>query len=83
MESYIRDELPDLVAKHFPLDMSRQGIFGHSMGGHGAITLALKNPQRYALGLRLRADHPAFDGGLVAPGLREVSRSGRGDLARL
>jgi S-formylglutathione hydrolase len=48
MESYIRDELPALVSQHFPLDMGRQGIFGHSMGGHGAITLALKNPQRYA-----------------------------------
>ncbi len=48
MESYLRDELPGLVAQHFPLDMGRQGIFGHSMGGHGAITLALKNPQRYA-----------------------------------
>jgi len=47
MESYIRDELPALVSEHFPLDMGRQGIFGHSMGGHGAITLALKNPQRY------------------------------------
>jgi S-formylglutathione hydrolase len=47
MESYIRDELPDLVSQAFALDMGRQGIFGHSMGGHGAITLALKNPQRY------------------------------------
>ncbi len=47
MESYIRDELPSLVSEHFPLDMGRQGIFGHSMGGHGAITLALKNPHRY------------------------------------
>jgi S-formylglutathione hydrolase len=47
MESYVRDELPALVSQHFPLDMGRQGIFGHSMGGHGAITLALKNPQRY------------------------------------
>ncbi len=47
MESYIRDELPALVSQHFPLDMGRQGIFGHSMGGHGAITLALKNPHRY------------------------------------
>lgn len=47
MESYVRDELPALVAEHFPLDMERQGIFGHSMGGHGAITLALKNPGRY------------------------------------
>lgn len=47
MESYVLHELPELVAQHLPLDMSRQGIFGHSMGGHGAITLALKNPERY------------------------------------
>ncbi len=48
MESYITGELPKLVAQHFPTDMERQGIFGHSMGGHGALTLALKNPGRYS-----------------------------------
>ena len=48
MESYVAKELTDLVARQFPLDMTRQGIFGHSMGGHGAITLALKDPQRFA-----------------------------------
>lgn len=47
MASYILDELPELVAKELPLDMARQSIFGHSMGGHGAITLALKHPERY------------------------------------
>jgi len=47
MESYIRDELAALVGQNFAIDKERQGIFGHSMGGHGAITLALKNPQRY------------------------------------
>ena len=47
MASYVRDELPALVAAQFPVDMSRQGIFGHSMGGHGALTLALNNPGRY------------------------------------
>lgn len=44
MASYIMDELPKLIEAHFPADMSRQGVFGHSMGGHGALTLALKNP---------------------------------------
>ena len=48
MASYILDELPALVADHFPIDASRQGICGHSMGGHGALTLALKNPGRFA-----------------------------------
>jgi S-formylglutathione hydrolase len=47
MESYILDELTEIVAHNFPVDMTRQGIFGHSMGGHGAITLALKNPERF------------------------------------
>jgi S-formylglutathione hydrolase len=47
MASYITDELPRLVAENFPVDMARQSIFGHSMGGHGAITLALNNPGRY------------------------------------
>ncbi|MGU3574280.1 S-formylglutathione hydrolase [Brucellaceae bacterium C25G] len=44
MERYITQELPQLVAQNFPLDLTRQSIFGHSMGGHGAITIALKNP---------------------------------------
>ncbi|MFN0192731.1 MAG: S-formylglutathione hydrolase [Aestuariivirga sp.] len=47
MYSYARDELPRLVAANFPADMSRQSIFGHSMGGHGALVLALRNPGRY------------------------------------
>lgn len=47
MYSYITQELTKLVAQEFPLDMSRQAITGHSMGGHGAITIALKNPERF------------------------------------
>lgn len=47
MARYIVDELPALVAAEFPLDMSRQSVFGHSMGGHGAIVLALRNPGRF------------------------------------
>ena len=46
MYSYVVDELPDLIAG-FPADMTRQGICGHSMGGHGALTIALKNPDRF------------------------------------
>jgi S-formylglutathione hydrolase len=48
MESYVARELPALVGAELPADMGRQGIAGHSMGGHGAITLALKNPGRFA-----------------------------------
>ena len=48
MYSYIIDELPQLIAHHFPIDAARQAISGHSMGGHGALTMALKNPGRFA-----------------------------------
>ncbi len=47
MESYIVAELPEVVAANFPVDMGRQGLTGHSMGGHGALTLALKTPGRW------------------------------------
>ena len=47
MKTYVTKELPALVAAEFPADMGRQGIFGHSMGGHGALTLALSMPGRY------------------------------------
>ena len=48
MYSYVARELPQLVAASFPtIDASRAGIFGHSMGGHGALTIALKNPGAY------------------------------------
>ncbi|HTH97304.1 MAG TPA: S-formylglutathione hydrolase [Stellaceae bacterium] len=47
MGSYIARELPDLIETHFPADASRRGIFGHSMGGHGALVTALRNPGRY------------------------------------
>ncbi|MEL7682536.1 S-formylglutathione hydrolase [Citromicrobium bathyomarinum] len=48
MRSYIEDELPALIAEHFPVDMARQGITGHSMGGHGALTIGLRNADRFA-----------------------------------
>ncbi|MDE8652377.1 S-formylglutathione hydrolase [Novosphingobium album (ex Liu et al. 2023)] len=47
MRSYIEKELPALIAARFPADMGRQGITGHSMGGHGALTIALRNPGRF------------------------------------
>jgi len=47
MYSYVTEELPEAVASAFPIDLSRQGIMGHSMGGHGALTIALRNPERY------------------------------------
>ncbi len=47
MRTYIEDELPALIAEHFSADMARQGIMGHSMGGHGALTISLRNPGRF------------------------------------
>jgi S-formylglutathione hydrolase len=47
MWSYVTEELPSLVAAHFPADPKRQSILGHSMGGHGALTIALRNPEHY------------------------------------
>ena len=47
MWTYVTDELPALVAAGFPADMERQGITGHSMGGHGVLTVALNHPGRF------------------------------------
>ncbi len=48
MRDYIEQELPALIAAEFPMaDMDRQGITGHSMGGHGALTISLRNPGRF------------------------------------
>jgi len=47
MYSYVTKELPAVIGENFPIDIERAGIFGHSMGGHGALTIALKNPRAY------------------------------------
>ena len=47
MYSYVTKELPGVIAANFPARMDRQSIFGHSMGGHGALVCALRNPQQY------------------------------------
>jgi len=47
MWSYVTQELPLLIARHFPVDMDRQSIMGHSMGGHGALTVGLSLPERF------------------------------------
>jgi len=48
MYDYIVDELPSLINSQFPVNPSKASISGHSMGGHGALTIALKNPTRYS-----------------------------------
>lgn len=47
MYEYVTRELPDIIFSRFPADAGRQGLFGHSMGGHGALTIGLKNPDTY------------------------------------
>ena len=47
MWSYITEELPEIIAANFPADMNRQSIMGHSMGGHGALTIGLTCPEKY------------------------------------
>ncbi|MFC2953430.1 S-formylglutathione hydrolase [Marinicaulis aureus] len=47
MYDYSTQELPALIAKEFPVDAGRAGVFGHSMGGHGAMTIHLKNPDKF------------------------------------
>ena len=47
MYDYVTRDLSDIVGEHFNADADRQGIMGHSMGGHGALTIGLKNPQTY------------------------------------
>lgn len=48
MYDYVTKELPSLLSSHFPnLDTSKASLFGHSMGGHGALTIFLRNPNKY------------------------------------
>ena len=47
MYSYIAQELPELIAANFPVNVEKRGIFGHSMGGHGALTIHFKHPDIY------------------------------------
>lgn len=47
MWSYVTEELPALIGAHFPADMTRQSIMGHSMGGHGALTIGLRHADRF------------------------------------
>lgn len=47
MYSYVVEELPQVIAQNFPVDTAHQGIFGHSMGGHGALVCGLRNPEQF------------------------------------
>lgn len=71
MRSYIEDELPGLIAEHFPADMARQSIMGHSMGGHGALTIGLRNAARFR---SISAFAPIVAPSLVPWGDKALSR---------
>ncbi|WP_183956590.1 S-formylglutathione hydrolase [Sphingobium fontiphilum] len=47
MWTYVTEELPEIIGAHFPVDMGRQSIMGHSMGGHGALSIGLRHPDRF------------------------------------
>ena len=77
MRSYVEGELPALIAEQFPAaDMGRQGITGHSMGGHGALTIALRNPGRFA-------SVSAFAGAMGAEGAGGLSGVRQRRVARV
>ena len=78
MWSYVTDELPALVAAEFPADMARQGITGHSMGGHGALTIGLTFPDRYR---SVSAFAPIVAPGQVPWGVKALGQYLGGDRA--
>ncbi len=74
MWTYVTEDLPALVAAEFPVEMDRQGITGHSMGGHGALTVALQSPAPVPQRLRLRAHRRAVAGPVGAESAYRLSR---------
>ena len=70
MDSYVTRELPAVVERHFPVAPDARGIFGHSMGGHGALALALRNPDALPQRVGVRARRRAVAGAMGAEGVR-------------
>ena len=70
-----RRSCPELIAADFPADLGRQAITGHSMGGHGALTIALAQSRPLPQRLRLRADRRARPGAVGREGARPLSRA--------
>lgn len=70
MWSYVTEELPEVIAREFPVDTKRQSILGHSMGGHGALTIALAHPERYRA---VSAFSPIVAPSLVPWGIKALS----------
>ena len=82
MWTYVTEELPALVAAEFPVDMDGRAITGHSMGGHGALTVALELPRPLPQRLRVRADRRAEPGAVGAEGAGRLSRRRSRGLAQ-
>ena len=82
MYSYVTEELPALIAAHFPADMERQAITGHSMGGHGALTIALKHPDRYRSVSAFAPIVAPIAGAVGAEGAERLSRRRPRGVAR-
>jgi S-formylglutathione hydrolase len=83
MYSYSTEELPELIAKQFPADMSRQSIFGHSMGGHGGAHDRTEASRPFQELFGLCADLPSKRVGLVEASVREIPWSRPGYMASL
>ncbi len=79
MYSYVTKELPPLIAANYPVDPKRRGIFGHSMGGHGALTLRFEEPR--SLSNRSRPSR-RFPTRSTAPGARRPSPAISGRIGR-
>ena len=78
MWSYVTDELPRLIGAEFPADMDRQAMMGHSMGGHGALTVGLRFPERFR---SVSAFAPIVAPGQVPWGQRALGRYLGGERA--
>ena len=76
MGTYVSKELPDLIEAHFPVDPAKWGVFGHSMGGHGALVTALRNPERFKSVSAFGADRCPVVLPLGREGARQLSRPG-------
>jgi S-formylglutathione hydrolase len=79
METYVTEELPALLEAHFPVAADQRGLLGHSVGGHGALTLALRHPQRYR---SVSAFAPMVAPSRVPWGTKAFGRLLGGDRAR-
>ena len=82
MYSYVTRELPEIVAQNLPANAEATGIFGHSMGGHGALTVRAAQSVDVQIGFRVRADRGADAVPVGEESVHELSRREPGGVAR-